>query len=574
MAPYVVIHRSLVAISHEQLAGALKRAGVLPGTPTILLDGNLLNLDQLAELDWAREHAELSQQIDARLLPVIRERSDAIHYFGMPPIPLGVELGRRLGPTRALRTYQQHHETKEWGWSTEDATVAPRLEGVPAAACLGKGSVIVRVSCSHAVSADDCREVEPYAIGELHVVIERPHEDALRSHADVTLVAAVFGQALDCVRRLFPNCDVVHLFAAVPPALSVRLGAEINPTIHRPVQTHQFSNSTRPRYRRAVLVGDRPRPPLRDNQREAAARGRTAFAAALGQIRELCSDGASPAMWLEELLGLDAVNVPTALRAMGPLGQNPAILDSCVALDRVEANGEFRYLAAERVWVFDDSLLAALAVKLEGAPLELAGRLFLLHEAIHVARQGVTSANAERLGQLWRVLEEVDYLADVWALLHEYGRALRIGEATEANAPQFFRELLRVVTATFWAFDAGDTPRSAIQVRRLNRYLSWYWQRLRLERVRTLQDVLGVLSTKPVLEIAGPRVFTARNRVVFDLDPAYFDAVELGVLVDGHRVERIGSRPGAPVARLLEALRGSDETLFEESLRGVFESVR
>jgi hypothetical protein len=103
--------------------------------------------------------------------------------------------------------------------------------------------------------------------------------------------------------------------------------------------------------------------------------------------------------------------------------------------------------------------------------------------------------------------------------------------------------------------------------------LIWYWQRLRLEQAASVADVLRALSTKPVLEISGPRVITSRARVLFDLDPAYFDAVELGALAGGYQIVRVGSRAGAQVGGLLAALRDGSEEGFVAALRGVYDTV-
>lgn len=219
-------------------------------------------------------------------------------------------------------------------------------------------------------------------------------------------------------------------------------------------------------------------------------------------------------------------------------------------------------------------LLCALADRLDASQQQTAGRLFLLHEAVHLARQGITSDTADGIGRLPRVLEEVDYLADVWALILEYARARQVGETTEEQAPEFFRRMLRLVTATFWAFDAAQLPLQAVQVRRLNRYLLWYWQRVQLTTADSLGEVLRILSNKPVLEVSGPRSSTSRGRVVFGLNEAYFNNVEFGALVQGFRVVRIGSHAGAPVRTLLNALRAGDEGEFISAPRGIFDTIQ
>lgn len=567
----VVIHPLLAPITDADVTEALSPANFTATTRTVRFDGAMIPLAQLAEFDWAREAAALSRHFDNAIAPLFRGDHGDIHVFVMMPIPLGVELGRRFGPTRRVLAHQQRHDTKSWRWPSEQETVGIKLHGVPTHLCRAKGDVILRVSCSHLVSEEDALGVVRDPVAELHVEVDSPHEDVLRSEADVMLVAKKVGEALDAVSRFFPNCDTVHLFAAVPPALAIRIGAEINPTIHRSLQTYQFSDSARPRYRRALILGEPAPSALTAEQVETATSTRAAFATSLKELARFWTD-AAVVRDLTQVLGLAASELPKVFGRLGAIDRPKTLVGASVSEVR-EAGGEFRFEPGESAWVFDDRLLAALGARLDGPQVVQAGRLFLLHETLHVERQGVTTATADGIGRLPRVLEEADYLADVWALLYEYAYAKHIGETDADRALEFFRSRLRLMTATFWAFNDGDGPMRAIQVRRLNRYLLWYWQQLALENAATLADVVRILATKPVLETAGPRVYTAQNSVLFDLDPIYFDAVELGVLVDGYRVFRIGARPGAQVGAVLGALRARDETGFLAAFRGLFETA-
>lgn len=568
----VIVHPLLATVPEHELVGALAPATWTPTTRTFRFAESTVRLSDLADADWhrlldelAREDAELQRQLATSAGPVL--------YFGMAPIPISLELGRRLGPTRRLVAHQQHHVTKCWRWTATGPTVNARLEGVPGAVSPARGDAVIRVSCSHPVVADDIRHVVPYPIAELALEVEGLHEDVLQSDDDVTLVASKFGEALDAIARYFPNCETIHLFAAIPPALAVRMGAEINPTIHaKPIQTYQYANARSPRYSRAIVLGQRARPPLTSAERQLADSARETLRRSLAAVRVLAEVELDPETWIEDLVGPAGANLSLALRRLGPLGRNRTIAEAEIADER-EANGEFRWDPEARRWVLDDRLLAALGARLGGAEIEAAGRLFFLHEAVHVAKQGITSANADRIGRLPRVLEEVDYLADVWALVNDFGRAVRAGEVDAGSAAAFFREQLRVMTATFWTFDAADLPLSTIPVRRLNRYLIWYWIRIALECADDLDSVVRLLGTKPILELSGPRVRVIDGRVVFDLDPAYFDGVELGLLHDGYRMVRVGTRAGAEVHTLLHAVRTGDETKFLTVLRGVFDSV-
>src|SRR5262249_6227831 len=150
----------------------------------------------------------------------------------------------------------------------------------------------------------------------------------------------------------------------------------------------------------------------------------------------------------------------------------------------------FRFDRTSRSWQLGDDLLAVLAgaFSVDGERLR-AARMLLLHEGIH-ERHRLTPATNVQIGLFPKIVEEVDYQADVWALLHEY--RLAKSSAGQLDARRFFLDQIRILTRTLWAFDAGAGPLYEIQVRRLNRYLIWYWQFLRIERVRELADIAAV----------------------------------------------------------------------------------
>ncbi len=568
----VIVHPLLAPVPDSAMAEALSPAAWTASTRILRFAEANLQLSDLPDADWPSLVGDL-ERYEPELRGLLAASGGPIIYIGMAPIPIALELGRRLGSTRRVLAFQQRHDTKSWRWPTDDLTVKVNVSGAPVAPVLAQGDAVVRVSCSHPVLEEDVRAVVRHPIAEITIDVEGAHEDVLQSDADVTTVAGLFGKALDAVATYVRHCETIHLFAAVPPALAIRMGAEINPTIHgTPIVTYQYGADRTPRYGRAVVLAERVRPPLTAEQMQAAEVAREALRGSLSALAPLAALTLDPNAWPSQLIGDAARHLPPCLPRLGPLGRNQAVVGASVSDER-EANGEFRWEPATRRWVLDDRLLATLGQRLAPGDLEAAGRLFFLHEAVHLAKQGITSANAEGVGRLPRVLEEVDYLADVWALVNEYGRALHVREIDAAAAPAYFRALVHTMTATFWAFDGGAAPLRWIPVRRLNRYLIWYWIRLGLERVDHLDDVMRLLGTKPILEIAGPRARVLDGRVVFDLDDAAFDDVELGVLDDGCRMVRVGTRAGAEVRALLAALQAGDERGFLGVLRGVFDSV-
>lgn len=122
---------------------------------------------------------------------------------------------------------------------------------------------------------------------------------------------------------------------------------------------------------------------------------------------------------------------------------------------------------------------------------------------------------------------------------------------------------------TMWAFDAFN-ERGSLEVRRINRYLLWYTQLVRLERASSLSDAVAALADKPVVELVGPPVAVRNNRWVAKLDGSGPLTYELVMLTQRGDLVRAGSTNAASVIRLATALGAHDGDTVRETIRGVF----
>jgi hypothetical protein len=176
-----------------------------------------------------------------------------------------------------------------------------------------------------------------------------------------------------------------------------------------------------------------------------------------------------------------------------------------VDLITTSVQDSFCYDPPGRMWRFDDRCLATLGRQFaDPKDQRQAGRLLLLHEGVHLKTHVLTEATARQVRRFPKIVEKLDYQADVWAFVHDYEIQTEGTNPSDAVTRAFLINVVPVGSDTFWAFDAaGDRQR--IEVRRLNRYLIWYWQLLRLEGCSDLPSVLRVLANRPVIEIAGPR---------------------------------------------------------------------
>lgn len=570
-------------ISSQEMAQALPPdTQVLPRREVVIDPLRDVSMQDAHTIDWADAREQTDRALREKLKPEF-DRSPGYHvaYFGAAPIPLAMFLGFRVGTWTVVRPFQKRHDTRDWRWKGTARTVTLEpTEGMPRDHSKAAGEVIVRVATSHPIDPSDTLAVVPTPLAEISIRTSTMDPDALDAPADIEAVAIEFEKVLDAIANHYPNAKCVHVFASVPVGMAFRLGASISATKHLRVRTYQYLRHATPRYTPAIVLQEPAERVvvLDDISKRRAADTRTVWEqerqrlASFGATLERRTKNAKA--WLETLQLDDIETVPTSprLAALPPLWK--VGFDQMRVAQEPSDLTEFRYDVRDRAWQFGDGLLAGIARHVgNDEDLRRAGRLFLLHEGVHEVSQGVTSATSPRIGRFPKVLEEVDYLADVWAMTHDYV-LLRDTGGKPVDVRAHMLQCVDAALGSFWGFDDLGTELEEVQVRRLHRYLIWTWQRLRLERATSHEaSVLAILFDRPMIELAGPRIVTHRERIYFDLDPRHVESPEIMVL-HGNRARRCADGPSTPIAGVLEGFRRRDSARIRDGLQGVFDQTR
>lgn len=126
--------------------------------------------------------------------------------------------------------------------------------------------------------------------------------------------------------------------------------------------------------------------------------------------------------------------------------------------------------------------------------------LFLLHETLHVD-QGMYSSTHRGIGHASVVLEEMDYIADAFAMATAIQRGLRMRPGDDAQG--VIREYARIAFQGLELFDRSEAPDSmdSIGEARLRRYLIWLVQYVRMLPAQTLADVHATLFPRITVEL-------------------------------------------------------------------------
>lgn len=585
-AVLLVSHPVLGPIDEDRMLAAMPEGLQRLRRRTVAIAPVQLRLPELAEIDWAEARRLQEREFKDKLLPALRERGGfRVAYFGFAPIPLAMHLGYLVGGGVDVDAYLLHHDSKGWSWPMDRRAPPALLETrLPRDESRAAGDVIVRISVSHRIDRQETLDVVTDPLFEIDIALAEPSEEALRSPEDLLPIMQDFDRALDTIKRCLPNTRRIHLFAAVPVGVAFRLGTCLNPTIHAPVQAYQYFAQRSPRYERAFVLQaeSAPLPRLSDEDVSRAAEVRTLFARELEllkaygtRLQELALSQGQLAWWDYLSVKMNGARFHGRIATLAPLHETE-LLHSDVDREARDVPDAFRW--ENRRWELGDHLLVAIERRIPDRKRQArAGRMLFLHEAIHRKCHGLTSENGTLMRRFPKVLEEIDYQADVWAMLHEYGfargdnRGHDPPKATE-DARSFFGSLIQAAIDTFWAFDDRGERLERMEIRRMNRYLIWYWQTLRMERCKSLDDVLEVLGERPLLEIAGPRVRLESGRVVYRLDEPYDDAAEL-CLLEQNRMARVGDGAGTRISEVLDGFRDLDGEKIQRALRSVFDSV-
>jgi SMODS-associated and fused to various effectors sensor domain len=531
---------------------------------------------------WVAARRILDAEVRAKVAPLLEKHPDyTVLYYGSSPVPLTIELGFLLHTWNRVEIVPHHHGTRRWGFGPPPDQPAHLAKlDLPEEKDRTRGEAIVRVSTSHRVEREATRRAVPESLVEIDIALEHPAEDAFTSFAEMEEVAQAFRTALDVLGDRFTGIQRVHLFASVQPGMALLLGAQISKTMHPPVQTYQYMRKADDErfHVPALLVNGPPRPepaPLTPQEEEQAKRDRERLEKDLERMKGFAKrelQEANPS-WIPRS-NARAKGHPSFVGGwltLPLLGQTP-LLQTKVDVEARSVDDSFRLIRSGS-WQIDDRWLRRLRARLsQEDERRRALRMLVLHELAHRGSQGLTTSMSRGVGRFPKVLEEIDYHADAWGMLYEHALSA-LDSPTDVERPAaFVQGLIRVATETMWAFDDDDEPLHEIQIRRLHRYLMWYWQFLLLERGEAqgepmaLDAVLTRLAERPIIELAGPAIMAHDERVFFSLDPRRVHTPELAIYHEG-KLLRDGARLDFSILDLLEGVRMRSGEKILDALR-------
>lgn len=547
--------------------------------------------EQVEQGDW-----EGQSQFLAEKATEVRDRfskltDPLIHYFGLAEIPHAIALGAYLGDEFPIEVHEYDRDAKSWKWPDTHQGLRADIQGLPTGEPIAaEGSAVFRVEISFAISDQDVHD----AAGEKHLCEVKvtlaeelvPEICKVRSPADLKEIRIKIRDALAVMRARFPNLSTIHLFVAAPVSVCFALGQELKPRNSPPIQTYRFRKADgRTAYTPALELSSALRAsaevPLSDEQKRLAGKLRETWKdvlAAMDTYVGLKRDqfGQSPTSpWFEML---EPSAVLREIRPFPPLSPVTEVVRPNAGVDEEPVPREYGLTTDDNVWHLSDRLLlgffASASEDLDRFK-DLV-RLFLFHESLHDFHS-LTKLRAQNVGRFPNCLEFIDYTADAYALLHQLDsqrvRDRRVVEDAKAQVT-FLKEQLRLMLNSYWAFEP-PAPIYEWQVRRVRRYLNWYWRLAQLEQVQDITIAIRLLSRPPHVELAGihqivrpPRHFCSVER----LDEN--SMLELAIVLENYKLHRISETSAANLRQLLAAFRDRNGDEILKFFRLVYEEAR
>ena len=510
--------------------------------------------DEIHHIDWEEASTKQKAQYETAIKPILEKNSDiTIYYFGFAPITLAIHLGYLMqNYTHYKIAFKRHIGEKEWYFERNNEKAFKFKENVfedkPKRVSKGEGDAILKISTSFQIHSLQTDEICSTPLIEYDLSLEDIDVDIFSSQADIFKFEEILMASLDNIKQYYPNTNNIYLFAAIPVGLAFFIGTKINPTIYAPIHFFQYYDK---QYYHTIVLQEATRGinKLSEEQKASAESIRKDLSAHLALAinefikAEKIRDSAS---WLAAIGELSGANTSSVWHQLPQIYKSILNEDTKIKMGSTNTSDSFEYSFKKGEWNLNDDLLLSLDSR-KGINIQRAFRLFIFHESLHFSSEGhnFLGEMANGIGAFPKVVEEADYQADVWAMLYEYVYTKTyLLEEIGDDCRKFFCTVVEHAIETMWAFNDEGKELEEIQIRRMNRFLIWYWQLVRLERLpkeSTIQNIADILMTKPIIEFAGLRIKSSSTRVIYDLKDRHAHNLAFSVFTEKNKVKRFAT---------------------------------
>jgi hypothetical protein len=204
-------------------------------------------------------------------------------------------------------------------------------------------------------------------------------------------------------------------------------------------------------------------------------------------------------------------------------------------------------------------------------------RAFFWHEYVHTS-QKLTQHTAAGVGGFPNCLERIDYVADLYGILHQTDYVLRNQNAAkdkkETDVIALQAQCITDAIDSFGTFELAP-PIRWWQQRRLRRYLNWYWRREQIQNESKLENAMALLCQPPVIEVSGLPISTDGRRILLDFGKVErSNQLEVGIVSENNKLVRLPDSPTLSITEALRAFAAQDRGKIDSFFAALYDHAK
>jgi hypothetical protein len=549
----------------------------------------IISMEEIDALDNAEAMSFQISWVEKILKPLLQKYPGCrIYYFGATTTPLAVHLGYCVGGWQHLEVFNWDRFHNTWRWEDTDGKVAlPTTTKYIKDIIEVPTDVLFKVEASFSMQQDAIKESLGSSVQTISLSLNEPDKQAFKNFAQVKEIGQLFSQGIDNIATKIPNAEKIHLIISAPVGVCFYLGTKINPVMTKPVALYQFNANKVPQYEEILILQEEPITvtPLSAEDQVLISRIRVRLKDELQKIKNFAvSKKEEVDRHQEKMNWIDLIlpKGPYESLKHGYWKYQPSIADtilthSTLIDNTIEADKrDGFYIEDNGEWQLSDQFIFNIAQRMdrdEGKTLR-ALRMFILHEAFHIP-QMLTNRTAIAIGRFPRILEEADFIADVWTFIHEYAFSKMHYSSDTQNEKEFFKNLFRLAIETMWSFAALATNNNEIQVRAVNRFLIWYWSFNLVDdpKCKSVVGIVNRLAVKPILELKGLDIKALSQRVIYKLNNPRLSELEIGYAAPDGKIYRHASAAGLEIGEIVAGFRERKSELVFEQIKTLYHII-
>jgi hypothetical protein len=220
-------------------------------------DDRSVNLSMQSALDdstkefWITEAAHLRREFDRHIrVRVTEAQPNHFSVFALASQPLLILLGSLFTDKVPAVVYQPHREPKTWKWQPHPDGFQFRIIEPP-----DKSGIPVLVfSLSAKIAAERIESVLGDKVSIWEVTIDKPHNDFLRSEAQLSMFRETARKLIVAIKAAHSNASDLKIFPAMPVSCAVELGRVRMPKADLPWIIYD-QNHKHQRFIEAITIG-------------------------------------------------------------------------------------------------------------------------------------------------------------------------------------------------------------------------------------------------------------------------------------------------------------------------------